>query len=87
MKGLCDRMQITFLGGAHEVGASCVYVELDGKKLVFDCGMRMGNVKDTMPDLRLLQERGGVDVIFLSHSHMDNLLHTYYQGTHSNVTM
>lgn len=72
MKGLCDRMQITFLGGAHEVGASCVYVELDGKKLVFDCGMRMGKVKDTMPDLRLLQEKGGVDAIFLSHAHMDH---------------
>lgn len=65
-------MKITFLGGAHEVGASCVYVELDGKKLVLDCGMRMGKVKDTMPDLRLLQEKGGVDAIFLSHAHMDH---------------
>ena len=65
-------MQITFLGGAHEVGASCVYIELAGKKIVFDCGMRMGKVKDTMPDFRLLQEKGGVDAIFLSHAHMDH---------------
>lgn len=66
-------MNLTFLGGAQEVGASCVLLELGGKRIVFDCGMRMGGIKDPMPELRLIQEAvGGVDAIFLSHAHMDH---------------
>ncbi|WP_231633071.1 MBL fold metallo-hydrolase RNA specificity domain-containing protein [Numidum massiliense] len=33
-------MNITVLGGGSEIGASCVHVELNGVRLLFDAGMR-----------------------------------------------
>ena len=34
-------MDITFCGGAREVGASCYLIKLDGKNILLDCGIRM----------------------------------------------
>ena len=65
-------MKVCFLGGAKEVGASCIFVELDGKKLLFDCGIRQGGAKDVLPDFRSIQELGGLDAIIISHAHMDH---------------
>jgi predicted metal-dependent RNase len=65
-------MKLAFCGGAREVGASCVFVKIDGKNIVLDCGMRMSSSKDQLPDLRMIQENGGVDAIFVSHAHMDH---------------
>ncbi len=65
-------MKLAFCGGAREVGASCVFVKIDGKNIVLDCGMRMTASKDQLPDLRMIQENGGVDAIFVSHAHMDH---------------
>ena len=65
-------MRITFCGGAGEVGASCYLVEAEGKRILLDCGVRMGNAKDPLPDFRLIQEHGGVDAVVLSHAHLDH---------------
>lgn len=65
-------MKLDFCGGAGEVGASCVFIKIDNKNIVLDCGMRMGSAKDQLPDLRMIQENGGVDAIFISHAHMDH---------------
>jgi len=65
-------MNIAFCGGAREVGASCIFVKIDGRNIVLDCGMRMNASKDQLPDLRMIQENGGVDAIFLTHAHMDH---------------
>ncbi|MCL6560346.1 MAG: glycosyltransferase, partial [Firmicutes bacterium] len=66
-------MKITFCGGAGEVGASCYLVQIDGKNILLDCGVRLksGN-KDILPDFRRIQEMGGVDAIILSHAHLDH---------------
>lgn len=66
-------MKVLFCGGAGEVGASCVLARIDGKNYLFDCGMRMGESKDLFPDMRQIQENGGVDAIFISHAHMDHI--------------
>lgn len=64
-------MDITFCGGAREVGASCYLVKIDDKNILLDCGIRMkGN--DNLPDFRLIQEMGGVDAIIVSHAHLDH---------------
>ena len=66
-------MKLMFCGGAEEVGASCLFLELDGKKFLLDCGMRMTKSKDNLPDFRVIQENGGIDGILISHAHMDHI--------------
>ena len=34
-------MNLTFLGGADEVGASCTVIEVAGKKILVDAGIRI----------------------------------------------
>ena len=63
-------MKVYFLGGAAEVGASCVLVEYGTRRVLFDCGMRMKG--DPLPDLALVQQAGGVDAVVVSHAHMDH---------------
>lgn len=63
-------MKLYFCGGASEVGASCILIEIAGQRILLDCGMRMKG--DRMPELNLIQQSGGVDEIILSHAHMDH---------------
>lgn len=65
-------MKAIFSGGANEVGASCYLINLDGKNILLDCGIRMSSTKDNLPDFRLIQEHGGVDAIIISHAHLDH---------------
>lgn len=66
-------MRLYFSGGAMEIGGSCIYIELSGKKLLLDCGIRQSGTKDPLPDFRTIQDRGGVDAIIVSHAHMDHI--------------
>jgi predicted metal-dependent RNase len=65
-------MKISFLGGASEVGASCILLNLANKNILLDCGIRQGSAKDPLPDFRTIQEQGGIDAIVISHAHMDH---------------
>ena len=64
-------MKISFCGGCEEVGASCLLLQVEGRNLLFDSGIRFGS-RDRLPDFRLAQELGGVDAIVVSHAHMDH---------------
>lgn len=66
-------MKFFFLGGAMEIGASCIYVQAAGKRLLLDSGIRQSNAKDPLPDFRTIQEQGGLDAIVVSHAHMDHI--------------
>ena len=71
-------MQITFLGGADEVGASCLLIEIAGRRLLVDAGIRptpkarWGLAGDQLPDLREIERRGGIDAILVTHAHTDH---------------
>lgn len=65
-------MKIRFLGGASEVGASCTLVEVAGKRILVDAGVRMGE-GDPLPDLTALQEGGPIDLVLLTHAHTDHI--------------
>ncbi|MEM1010305.1 MAG: MBL fold metallo-hydrolase, partial [Myxococcota bacterium] len=66
-------IKITFLGGADEVGASCSLLELAGKRILIECGIRMSPRNgDVLPWLAPIQEGGGLDAIILTHAHMDH---------------
>jgi Cft2 family RNA processing exonuclease len=53
-------MRITFLGGADEVGATCILIEIAGRRLLIDAGVRpspkarAGLGADQLPDLAYL---------------------------------
>ncbi len=66
-------MHLYFSGGAMEIGGSCIYIRLSGRKLLLDCGIRQSAAKDPLPDFRTIQEQGGVDAILISHAHMDHI--------------
>ncbi len=65
-------MRISFCGGAYEVGASCILVNINDKNILLDCGIRQSSSKDTLPNLSTIQTEGGVDAIIVSHAHMDH---------------
>ena len=64
------------LGGAEEIGASCYYLEVDGVKLLLDCGTNKANRQ--FPDFNFLLQNcvdsiRNFDAIFLSHAHEDHV--------------
>lgn len=71
-------MKITFLGGADEVGASCSLLEIAGKKILVDAGIRIspkssrGIEADQLPDLHPITKAGGPDYIIVTHAHTDH---------------
>ncbi|NMM63353.1 MBL fold metallo-hydrolase [Clostridium sp. P21] len=66
-------MKISFLGGAKEVGGSCILLKICNKNILLDCGIRQSVFKDPLPDFRTIQEHGGIDAIIISHAHMDHI--------------
>ncbi|GCD11522.1 MBL fold metallo-hydrolase [Clostridium tagluense] len=66
-------MKLSFLGGAYEIGASCILFEIDNKNILMDSGIRQSATKDPLPDFRTIQEMGGVDAIIISHAHLDHI--------------
>ncbi len=66
-------MKLYFLGGAMEIGGSCIYLRISGKGILLDCGIRQGGTADPLPDFRTIQEQGGLDAIIISHAHMDHI--------------
>jgi len=66
-------MKLSFLGGAYEVGASCILFKIDNQNILMDSGIRQSASKDPLPDFRTIQEMGGVDAIIISHAHLDHI--------------
>jgi Cft2 family RNA processing exonuclease len=72
-------VRIVPLGGADEVGASCLFVELANTRLLVDAGIRMhsrtgtGAVHDPLPDLARIKEFGGIQAILVTHAHADHI--------------
>ncbi len=77
------------MGGAGEVGASCHLLQIAGKNIVIDSGLRPNRRGEaSLPNFELLQAltRGKVDLFLLSHAHIDHtgslpLMHAQYPAT------
>lgn len=68
-------MKYLFLGGASEVGGSCMLLSVAGRYILFDCGIRVNRAgQEALPDLELLKQSAPtLDAIFVSHAHADHV--------------
>jgi Cft2 family RNA processing exonuclease len=64
-------MKFIALGGAREVGGSSSLLNINGKNILVDCGIRMNQDEreDTIPNINLIDK---LDLILLTHAHMDH---------------
>ncbi|KAJ9135716.1 hypothetical protein P3X46_032868 [Hevea brasiliensis] len=66
------------LGAGQEVGKSCVVVSINGKRIMFDCGMHMGyDDHRRYPDFSLISTSGdfdsALDCVIITHFHLDHV--------------
>lgn len=67
-------IRITFLGGAREVGRSCLLLQTPESKVLLDCGINVAaQDSDAFPYLDLPEFNiKDLDAIIISHSHVDH---------------
>lgn len=80
-------MRINFHGAAHTVTGSQHLLEINGKKLLLECGLYQGRRADTYErNLNFRYTPRDVDAVILSHAHIDhsgnlpNLVKQGYEG-------
>jgi metallo-beta-lactamase family protein len=91
-------MRINFHGAAHTVTGSQHLLEINGHRLLLDCGLYQGRRNETYSrNLNFVYDPGTVDAVILSHAHIDhagnlpNLVKNGYGGpiyaTHATVDL
>jgi metallo-beta-lactamase family protein len=77
-------MRISFHGAAHTVTGSQHLIEVNGSRLLLDCGLYQGKRADTYErNLNFKHDPRKVDAVIVSHAHIDhigNLPNLYKQG-------
>lgn len=82
-------MRINFHGAAHTVTGSQHLLEINGKKLLLDCGMHQGKRAEAYArNVNFRYDPQSVDAVILSHAHIDhsgNLPNLVKQGYEGNI--
>jgi metallo-beta-lactamase family protein len=82
-------MHISFLGADREVTGSRHMVEVNGQRILLDCGLYQGHRADTYQrNLTFPFDPTSIDVVVLSHAHIDhsgNLPNLVKQGYTGNI--
>ncbi len=80
-------MRLNFHGAAHTVTGSQHLLEINGRRLLLDCGLYQGRRAETYTrNLNFAYDPGSVDAVILSHAHIDhcgnlpNLVRNGYAG-------
>ena len=80
-------MEITFYGAAHTVTGSQHLLQINGKRLLLECGLYQGKRQEAFKRNRQLPYNAGeMDAVILSHAHIDhsgnlpNLVKNGYHG-------
>ncbi len=63
-------MKLTFFGAAHAVTGSCHCLEVNGKKILIDCGLQQG--RDEQDNHQLQFNPNEIDYVFVTHAHIDH---------------
>ncbi|KAL8476078.1 hypothetical protein ACS0TY_028662 [Phlomoides rotata] len=71
-------IECLILGAGQEVGKSCVVVTINGKRIMFDCGMHMGHLDHRRyPDFSLISNSGdftsSLSCVIITHFHLDHI--------------
>ena len=82
-------MRLTFHGAAQEVTGSMHLLEVNGQRILLDCGLYQGRRRDTYArNLNFPWEAQSIDCVVLSHAHIDHtgkLPNLVKQGFRGNV--
>lgn len=66
-------MRLTFLGAAREVTGSMHLLEVNGRRVLLDCGLFQGRRADTYErNLKFPFDAASIDAVVLSHAHIDH---------------
>ncbi len=67
-------VRVTFLGGARQVGRSCILLQTPESKILLDCGIDVtGQDKDKFPMLNVPEfDLKAIDAVIISHAHLDH---------------
>jgi len=70
----CDWIRLTPLGGAREVGRSCMLIQTPESNILLDCGINVAaSDKDRFPDLSAADLAiSNLDAVIISHAHLDH---------------
>ncbi len=63
-------MHITALGGADEIGASCLWLDIAGYHIVVDCGVRPNALG--LAALPAIEALPAPDLVMVTHAHLDH---------------
>ena len=63
-------MKLTFYGAAHAVTGSCYCLEVNGNKILIDCGLQQG--RDEYNDNALPFSPNEIDFCIVTHAHIDH---------------
>ena len=63
-------MKLSFFGAAHAVTGSCHCLEVNGRKILIDCGLQQG--RDEIDNGALPFHPGSIDFVLITHAHIDH---------------
>ncbi len=66
-------IRVSYLGGAREVGRSCLFLQTPESRILLDCGVNIASDKDAYPYLESPEFNiNDLDAVVLTHSHLDH---------------
>lgn len=65
-------MKLSFYGATKMVTGSCFCLEVNGKKILVDCGLRQGRDDDEIGNDRLEFPPSEIDAVIVTHAHIDH---------------
>jgi len=66
-------IRVSYLGGARQVGRSCLFLQTPESRILLDCGVNIASDKDAYPYLEAPEFNiNDLDAVVLTHSHLDH---------------
>jgi hypothetical protein len=66
-------IRLTFLGGARQVGRSCIFLQTPESRVILDCGVDVATLDKAYPHLEVPEfDINQLDAVIITHSHVDH---------------